>query len=73
MARNTSITIGDHFSHFVSEQVRSGRYGSTSDVVRAGLRLLEEHEAWVRALHDGPDDGAPTNAPLSFDAAVAEG
>lgn len=52
MARNTSITIGDHFSHFVSEQVRSGRYGSTSDVVRAGLRLLEEHEARVRALHD---------------------
>ncbi|KAA9011206.1 type II toxin-antitoxin system ParD family antitoxin [Sphingobium limneticum] len=52
MARNTSITIGDHFSHFVSEQVRSGRYGSTSDVVRAGLRLLEEHEARVRALHN---------------------
>lgn len=73
MARNTSITIGDHFSHFVSEQVRSGRYGSTSDVVRAGLRLLEEHEARVRALHDGPDDGAAANAPLSFDAAVAEG
>ncbi|WP_298401212.1 type II toxin-antitoxin system ParD family antitoxin [Sphingobium sp.] len=52
MARNTSITIGDHFSHFVSEQVCSGRYGSTSDVVRAGLRLLEEHEARVRALND---------------------
>lgn len=69
MVRNTSITIGDHFSHFVSEQVRSGRYGSTSDVVRAGLRLLEEHEARVRALHDGP----AANALLSFDAAVAEG
>ncbi|MGZ0075270.1 type II toxin-antitoxin system ParD family antitoxin (plasmid) [Sphingobium limneticum] len=52
MARNTSITIGDHFHHFVSEQVRSGRYGSTSDVVRAGLRLLEEHEARLRALND---------------------
>lgn len=69
MVRNTSITIGDHFSHFVSEQVRSGRYGSTSDVVRAGLRLLEEHEARVRALHDG----LAAKAPLSFDAAVAEG
>jgi len=33
----TSIVIGDHFSQFVSEQVRSGRYGSTSDVVRAGF------------------------------------
>ena len=69
MARNTSITIGDHFNHFVSEQVRSGRYGSTSDVVRAGLRLLEEHEAGVRALHDGRE----ASAPLFFDAAVVEG
>ena len=50
MARNTSITIGDHFSKFVREQVQSGRYGSTSDVVRAGLRLLEEHETRLRAL-----------------------
>lgn len=66
MARNTSITIGDHFSQFVSEQVRSGRYGSTSDVVRAGLRLLEEHEARVRAL--GNDAVAGTAA--LFDAAA---
>ncbi|MDG2515783.1 type II toxin-antitoxin system ParD family antitoxin [Sphingobium yanoikuyae] len=64
MARNTSIVIGDHFSHFVSEQVRSGRYGSTSDVVRAGLRLLEEHEARVRAL----GDAAAAGGPLPFDA-----
>lgn len=63
MARNTSITIGDHFSHFVSEQVRSGRYGSTSDVVRAGLRLLEEYEARVRALHDAPILGEASNDP----------
>lgn len=69
MARNTSITIGDHFSHFVSEQVRSGRYGSTSDVVRAGLRLLEEHEARIRALNDGL--AATLATPL--DAAVSEG
>lgn len=66
MARNTSITIGDHFSQFVSEQVRSGRYGSTSDVVRAGLRLLEEHEARVRALGDAVEAGAA----LPFDAAA---
>lgn len=69
MARNTSITIGDHFSHFVSEQVRSGRYGSTSDVVRAGLRLLEEHEARLRALGDGTIAGSP----LPFDAAARQG
>ncbi len=45
MARNTSVTLGDHFAEFVDEQVQNGRYGSTSEVVRAGLRLLEEHEA----------------------------
>lgn len=70
MARNTSITIGDHFSHFVSEQVQSGRYGSTSDVVRAGLRLLEEHEARVRALHDALVVGEESGAPLPFDVAA---
>jgi len=52
MGRNTSVTIGDHFASLISDQVKAGRYGSTSDVVRAGLRLLEEHEAKVKALQD---------------------
>ena len=57
MARNTSITLGDHFAHFVDEQVAHGRYGSTSDVVRAGLRLLEEHELEVEALRTALIEG----------------
>ena len=52
MARNTSVSIGDHFANFIDVQVQSGRYGSASDVVRAGLRLLEEHEAKVKALQE---------------------
>ena len=41
MARSTSVTLGEHFDHFVAERVQQGRYQSVSEVVRAGLRLLE--------------------------------
>ena len=50
MAKTTSISLGDHFSSFVEERVSKGRYGSVSEVVRAGLRILEEHETKHHAL-----------------------
>ncbi len=50
MGKNTSFSIGEHFSDFVDAQIKDGRYSSASDVVRAGLRLLEEHEAKLAAL-----------------------
>jgi antitoxin ParD1/3/4 len=67
MARNTSITLGDHFMSFITDQVRTGRYGSTSDVVRAGLRLLEEHESKVKALQDALIAGEQSGEPRPFD------
>ena len=63
MARNTSFSLGDHFSDFVDSQVKAGRYGNASDVVRAGLRLLEEQEiklaALRQALVEGEESGEP--------------
>ena len=67
MARNTSISLGDHFAGFIDSQVRSGRYGSASDVVRAGLRLLEEREAQVKALQAALIEGEKSGAPQPFD------
>lgn len=50
MAKNTSILLGDHFDKFISEQVKSGRFASTSEVIRAALRLFEQEEKGKRAL-----------------------
>ena len=65
--RNTSVSLGQHFTSFIDTQVQGGRYGSASDVVRAGLRLLEEHEARVKALQDALRAGLESGAPRPFD------
>ena len=67
MPRNTSVSLGKHFTGFISAQVDAGRYGSASDVVRAGLRLLEEHEAKVKALQDALIAGEQSGEPRPFD------
>ncbi len=67
MGQNTSVSLGEHFTTFIGEQVGAGRYGSASEVVRAGLRLLEEHEARVRALQDALIAGEESGEPMPFD------
>ncbi|MDY0273051.1 MAG: type II toxin-antitoxin system ParD family antitoxin [Advenella sp.] len=67
MSRNTSVALGQHFSNFIDTQVKGGRYGSASDVVRAGLRLLEEHETKVKALQDSLNAGLQSGEPRPFD------
>ena len=70
--KNTSFSLGGHFSAFVETQMALGRYGSASEVMRAGLRLLEEREARLEALRaalvEGENSGAST--PFDFDAFI---
>lgn len=70
MTKNTSITLGTHFADFVDAQLETGRFATVSEVVRAGLRLLEEHEAKVRVLQEALIAGEQSGEPSEFDKAA---
>lgn len=73
MAKNTSITLGNHFDGFIAGQVESGRFGSASEVVRAGLRLLENAETKLETLRRMLDEGEMSgDADYNYDTFIAE-
>lgn len=65
--KNTSFSLGDHFATFVETEVAKGRYASASEVVRAGLRLLEEREAQLASLRAALIEGEESGIATDFD------
>jgi antitoxin ParD1/3/4 len=65
--KNTSISLGNHFDDFVSSQVASGRYKNVSEVIRAGLRLLEDEEHKSMALKSAVKQGMDSPLVQDFD------
>jgi antitoxin ParD1/3/4 len=61
MAKNTSILLGDYFDSFISNQIKTGKFSSASEVVRAALRLFEHEEtkktALINELKKGEESG----------------
>ena len=72
----TSVALGPHFETFVRQQVKSGRYNNVSEVVRAGLRLLEEEaqtrEAKLAALRAAIAEGEASGEPIDAEIVFAE-
>tara|TARA_B110000908_G_C10120603_1_gene387426 strand:+ start:284 stop:535 length:252 start_codon:yes stop_codon:yes gene_type:complete len=66
MGKNTSISIGDHFDQFVQSSILEGRFKNVSEVVLAGLRLLEEEECKVIALKYAVQEGIDSGIAHDF-------
>lgn len=64
--KNTSISLGNYFDEFVSKQVSVGRYKNVSEVIRAGLRLLEDEESKVTALRNAIQEGIDSGIAHDF-------
>jgi len=65
--KNTSVSLGNYFDQFVQTQVSAGRYKNVSEVIRAGLRLLENEENKVIALKKAIQEGVNSPRVESFD------
>ena len=66
--KTTSIALGEYFENFVASSVRRGRFNNASEVIRAGLRLLEEHENNLIALRNAIEEGEKSGVDEDFDA-----
>lgn len=66
MGKNTSVALGDHFEKFVSSKIQSGRFSNASEIIRAGLRLLETEETKIEALNKALKEGEESGFVTDF-------
>ncbi|MCZ2100435.1 MAG: type II toxin-antitoxin system ParD family antitoxin [Chitinophagales bacterium] len=67
MAQNTSVALGDYFEQFIRTIIAEGRYKNASEVIRAGLRLLEKEENEIEALKKAIQEGLDSPVMEDFD------
>lgn len=67
MNKNTSVSLGSYFDRFIESRITEGRYKNVSEVVRAGLRLLEEEEMKLNALKEAIQEGLSSGFEPNFD------
>lgn len=67
MAKNTSVTLGDHFEKIIEESIKTGRYSSASEVIREGLRLVDEREQKIKILRKAIEAGEKSGYVKNFD------
>ena len=67
MSKNTSITLGDYFEEIIHKSIKSGRYSSVSEVIRAGLRLVDEDEKKIQNLISAIEQGENSGYVKDFD------
>ncbi len=67
MSKNTSVTLGNHFEHIIERSIKSGRYSSASEVIRAGLRMVDEREQKINLLREAIEAGERSGYVKNFD------
>ena len=66
MGRNTSVSLGDYFENFVDNSISEGRFNNASEVIRAGLRLLEQEESKIIAIKIAINEGIESGIVENF-------
>ncbi len=68
--KTTSVALGPYFEDFIKSQVAHGRYNNASEVIRAGLRLLEDNDTRIAALKSAIEEGVNSGEAVDFDPSV---